>query len=272
MKTELYDVKLSDSCWRSDINCTVNTSVSVCTCILTHTGACQTSVVVLIKVLSTETHSDHIENPQTHTHFKDELWRCSRTERVTYNAPGSYMLTNCVIQGERQIKWVVRASIRSRLNLHVSKWRRNTRGWMSCVLFIHVSLHVFVYSPPHTHIYTHTCSGQLVLFCVSICGHACVVNVSTSKCLSFTQTSVCVWEAASVRNGCIFRLLSMQWDSTLQALAASQTPLLPRKHAAAWQLRGATQFNRFWPFSDAGACSLWPASCVTNAAQLYVEV
>lgn len=56
-----------------------------------------------------------------------------------------------------------------------------------------------------------------------------------------------------MRNGGIFRLASMRWDSTLQGLAASQTPLLPRKHAAAWHPRGATQFNRFWPFSVAGA-------------------
>lgn len=44
-------------------------------------------------------------------------------------------------------------------------------------------------------------------------------------------------------------LALMLRDSTLQGLAASQTPLLPRKQAAAEHPRGATQFIHFWPFS-----------------------
>ena len=80
-----------------------------------------------------------------------------------------------------------------------------------------------------------------------ICGHACVVNFCRIECLSL-QSSESVCMRGSERNGCIFRLASMRWDSTLQGLAASRTTLLPRKHAAAWHPRGATQFDSFWPF------------------------
>lgn len=118
--------------------------------------------------------------------------------------------------------------------------RLGKAGWDS-----HMSLHVYVcvFSAPHT------CANSQDY--MSICGHACVVNLCTIKCLP-----LCVWVewggagggGSGERNGCIFRLASMRWDSTLQGLASSQTPLLPRKHAAAWHPRGATQFNRFWPF------------------------
>lgn len=59
---------------------------------------------------------------------------------------------------------------------------------------------------------------------------------------------VYVYEREWVREMCIFRLASMRWDSTLQGLAACQTPLLPRKHTAAWLSREVTQLNCFWPF------------------------
>lgn len=72
------------------------------------------------------------------------------------------------------------------------------------------------------------------------------------------------------KNGCIFRLASMQWDSTLQGLAASQTPLLPWKRAAAWHPRGATQFNHFWPFSVAGFSSLC-LNCSTLQPQMQAQ-
>lgn len=118
--------------------------------------------------------------------------------------------------------------------------RLGKAGWDS-----HMSLHAYVcvFSAPHT------CANSQDY--MSICGHACVVNLCTIKCLP-----LCVWVewggagggGSGERNGCIFRLASMRWDSTLQGLASSQTPLLPRKHAAAWHPRGATQFNRFWPF------------------------
>lgn len=93
------------------------------------------------------------------------------------------------------------------------------------------------------------------LFCVphmcyshedmTICGHVCVVNLCLIECV-FLQSSESVCMRGSERNGYIFRLASMWWDSTLQGLAASQTPLLPRKHAAACHWRGATQFNHVW--------------------------
>lgn len=64
--------------------------------------------------------------------------------------------------------------------------------------------------------------------------------------MCFLQSSESVCMRGSERNEYIFRLASMRWDSTLQGLAASQTPLLPRKHAAACHWRGATQFNHVW--------------------------
>ena len=99
------------------------------------------------------------------------------------------------------------------------------------LMCFYICLCVLIFPP---HMFQH--KGSYVSVPVFLCCESMYDGVS--------DKSVCM--RGSTRDGCIFRLALMRWDSTLQGLADSQTPLLPRKHAAAWHRKGATQFNCFW--------------------------
>lgn len=122
------------------------------------------------------------------------------------------------------------------------------RGWMGHA--VGRSVWMWVYTNAHVCAFSHACAAAMSLLYFHMWECLCCEMIQDQVSVSAVK---CALEGGSERNGVIFSLASMQWDSTLQGLAASQTPLLPRKRAAAWHPRGATQFNCFWPFSVAGA-------------------
>lgn len=122
------------------------------------------------------------------------------------------------------------------------------RGWVGRA--IGRSVWMWVYTRAHVCVFSHAYAAAMSVLYFHMWECLCCEMIQDQVSVSAVK---CALEGGSERNGVIFSLASMQWDSTLQGLAASQTPLLPRKRAAAWHPRGATQFNCFWPFSVAGA-------------------